>query len=137
MRQTLFIGLVCCMSIVLFGCSTMLPGHLYAVPSGRTLQFSIQKSFGNGRMEATDTQSGEKFSGEYSGFYEGQSAVYGHVGNANVSLYKPPTGANASGILIGDKGTTIRLYFEIKPGIRPTGHGTGVDQSGSEYEAYF
>jgi len=115
----------------------MLPGKVYALSAGRTLQFAIEKSYGHGRMEALDPVTGEKFSGEYSGFYTGQDAVYGHVGETNVALVKPPTGANASGILLGDKGTTIRLYFEIKPGLRPTGHGTGADQNGNGYEAFF
>ena len=115
----------------------MLPGRMYAHPSGRTLPFQIQTSYGNGRMTAADPVTGEKFSGEYSGFYKGQDAVMGSVGGLGVSLVKPPTGANAFGILVGDKGTTIRLYFEIKPGLRPTGHGTGRDQAGKEYEVFF
>ncbi|MFX0203737.1 MAG: DUF4094 domain-containing protein [Candidatus Hodarchaeota archaeon] len=120
------------------GCAgTMLPGRMYALPAGRTLQFSIQTSYGNGIMEAFDPQTSEKYKGEYSGFYKGQDAVYGNIGGANVSLVKPPTGANAQGILVGDKGTTIHVYFEIKPGLRPTGYGRGVDQEGNQYEIYF
>ncbi len=124
--------------LFLSGCAgVMLPGRMYAHPSGRTLQFQIQTSYGNGRMTAADPVTGEKFSGEYSGFYKGQEAVMGSVGGLGVSLVKPPTGANAFGILVGDKGTTIRLYFEIKPGPRPTGHGMGRDQAGKEYEVFF
>lgn len=120
------------------GCvGTMLPGRMYATPAGRILLFSIQTSYGNGRMEAFDQQTGEKYSGEYSGFYKGQDAVYGSVGGVGVALVKPPTGANAFGILIGNKGTTIRLYFEIKPGLRPTGYGIGADQDGNRYEVFF
>ena len=98
--------------VVLFltGCAgAMLPGRMYAHPSGRTLQFQIQTSYGNGRMTAADPVTGEKFSGEYSGFYKGQESIVGNVGGLGVSLFKPPTGANAFGILVGDKGTTIRL----------------------------
>lgn len=120
------------------GCAgTMLPGRMYALPTGRTLQFSIQTSYGNGTMEAFDPQTGERFKGEYSGFYKGQDTVYGTIGGSSVTLVKPPTGANAQGILVGDKGTTIRLCFEIKPGLRPTGYGVGVDQHGNQYEVYF
>lgn len=137
MRRRLAILVIVCVATAVAACQTMLPGKVYEVPAGRALQFAIEKSYGHGRMEALDPQSGEKFSGEYSGFYTGQDAVYGHVGDTSVSLVKPPTGANASGILVGDKGTTIRLYFEIKPGLMPSGHGTGSDQNGAAYEAFF
>jgi hypothetical protein len=117
--------------------SVYFPGRVYEVRTGKTLQFSIEKSHGSGRMEALDSVSGEKFSGEYYGFHTGQGAVYGHVGAADVALVTPPTGANAYGILVGDKGTTIRLYFQINTGWRPTGHATGADQNGNAYEAFF
>ncbi len=120
------------------GCAgRMLPGRMYAIPTGNTLQFQIQTSYGNGRMEAYDAKTGERFTGEYSGFYKGQSSAYGSVGGAGVALIQPPTGVNAFGILVGDKGRTIRLYFEIEPGIRPTGYGIGSDQNGNRYEVFF
>lgn len=137
MRSSLAICTIVLATAALSACQSMLPGKVYAVPAGRILQFEIEKSYGHGRMTALDTSTGEKFSGEYSGSYTGQDSVYGHVGDANVMLIKPPTGANAFGILVGDKGTTIRLYFAIKPGLTPTGHGTGTDQNGQGYEAYF
>jgi hypothetical protein len=137
MRRTLFALLALPIAFALAACGTMIQGRVYTVPAGHTLQFAIQRSYGHGKMEATDPQSGEKFSGEYSGFYTGQDAVTGHVGDVNIALYKPPTGANAYGILAGDKGTTIRLYFVIAPGLVPSGHGTGVDQHGTSYEAFF
>ena len=126
------------LAALLAGCvGGMIPGRMYTAASGRTLPFSIQTSYGNGKMEALDPATGEKFTGEYAAFYKGEESVHGHVGEAEVSLYKPPTGANAHGILVGDKGTTIRLYFEIKPGLRPTGYGTGTDQNGNRYEVFF
>lgn len=88
-------------------------------------------------MDAFDQQTEEKFTGEYSGFYKGQSVNFGMIGGHGALLIQPPTGANAYGILVGDKGTTINLYFEIKPGLRPTGYGTGADQNGNRYEVYF
>ena len=107
------------------------------MPTGRQLEFSIQTSYGSGKMTARDPKTGEKFSGEYSAFYKGQESIHGNVGGVGVSLNKRPTGANASGILVGESGTVIRIYFEIKPGIRPTGHGKGEDQAGNEYDVYF
>jgi len=130
--------LVLLLSIAFTGCvGRMLPGRMYATAIGNTLQFQIQTSYGNGRMEAYDPKTDERFSGEYSGFYKGQNSVYGSVGGTGVALIQPPTGANAFGILVGDKGRTIRLYFEIKPGIRPTGYGVGSDQNGNRYEVFF
>lgn len=126
------------LSLTLVGCAgKMLPGRIYAAETGRTIQFQIQTSYGNGKMSAADPQTGEVFEGEYSGTTTGQAAVFGNIGNESVTLIQPPTGANARGILVGDKGTTIRIYFEIKPGLRPTGHGVGQDQDGNEYEVFF
>ena len=126
------------LSSLLSGCvGKMLPGRMYATQTGSISEFQIQTSRGNGKMTAFDPKTGERFIGEYSAFFKGQGALFGNVGGSNVSLYSPPTGANASGILVGDKGRTIRLYFEIKPGLRPTGVGTGVDQQGNQYEVYF
>ena len=138
MRAALLTVSVCLVVLLNTGCAgTMLPGRMYTTPAGRVLQFSIQTSYGNGKMEAYDPGTGERFTGEYSGFYRGQDAVYGTVGGEGVALVKPPTGANAFGILVGDKATTIRLYFEIKPGLRPTGYGIGADQNGNRYEVFF
>lgn len=55
-RKTITIVLLVSASL-LYGCvGTMLPGRMYALPTGRTLQFSIQTSYGNGTMEAYDPQ---------------------------------------------------------------------------------
>ena len=130
--------LLCIAPFFFAGCAgTILPGRMYALPAGKTLQFHIVTSRGNGKMDAFDPQTNEKFAGEYSGFYEGESSTFGSVGGKAVFLVQPPTGANANGILIGDKGTTINLYFKIEPGLRPTGYGTGADQNGNRYEVYF
>ena len=137
-RLTMLLLLFGISAVFFVGCAgTALPGRIYALPAGRTLQFHIVTSRGNGKMDAFDPKTGEKFEGEYSAFFKGQGGVVGNVGGQNVLLVKPPTGANANGILIGDKGTTITLYFEIKPGLRPTGYGSGADKNGNPYEVYF
>jgi hypothetical protein len=125
-------------AIMLSGCvGTMLPGRMYASPNGQMLQFAIQTSYGSGTMTAFNDQTGEKFNGEYSAFYKGQGAIFGNIGGSNVTLFQSPTGANGRGILVGDNGTMITLYLEIKPGLRPTGHGTGMDQNNVRYEVFF
>ena len=126
---------------ILSGCANtlevMLPGRMYASSDGEMLQFSIETSTGNGKMTAFNQKTGERFAGEYSAFYRGQGDMYGNVGGTNVSLYQSPAGANGRGILVGDKGTTVTLYLEIAPGIRPTGQGIGTDQEGRRYEVFF
>jgi len=125
-------------AIVLSGCvGTMLPGRMYASPSGQILQFEIETSYGQGKMTAFNDQTGEKFTGEYSAIRRGGGMMLGNAGNSNVTLLQPPLSANGQGVLVGDKGTMIRLYLEIKPGLRPTGHGTGTDEEGRRYEVFF
>lgn len=127
-------------AVVLSGCiamGTMLPGRIYAEPNGQVLQFSIEKSRGQGKMTAYNPQTDERFTGEYSAMYVGGSSTVGMVGGKNVVLHQGPTGANGKGVLVGDKGTMIRLFLEIESGNRPTGHGTGTDQEGKRYEIFF
>jgi len=135
MRKTL---ILCTVLLFLVGCAgQMLQGRAYNTLTGNTLSFAIEKSYGHGTMTAFNPKNNEAFKGEYSGFYKGQNTIYGNIGGDNVTLIQPPTGANANGILVGDKGTTIRVFFEIKPGLRPTGYGIGQDQAGNKYDFYF
>ena len=136
--MNLKISIACVILMVFTGCvGNMLPGRIYDTSTGAMLDFSIQTSYGNGTMTAFNPKNNEAFKGEYSGFYKGQNTIYGNIGGDNVTLIQPPTGANANGILVGDKGTTIRVFFEIKPGLRPTGYGIGQDQAGNKYDLYF
>ena len=82
------------------------------------MQFSIEKSSGHGKMTALDQQTGENFTGDYSAYYVGKNA-------------------RGEGTLVGDKGRSIKMRFTIKPGSRPTGRGTGIDQEGRRYEVFF
>ena len=134
MRFLLYILVV----VVLSGCvGMMLPGRMYVTPNGQKLEFAIEESYGQGKMTAYNPQTEERFTGEYSAMHTEQGMMLGNVGRSNVTLFQPPTGANGQGVLIGDKGTMIRLYLEIKPGLRPTGHGSGVDEEGKRYEVFF
>lgn len=133
-------GLFACVltGVILSGCAgTMLPGRMYASPSGQLLQFAIETSYGQGKMTASNAQTGEEFTGEYSAIRRGGGMTLGNAGHSNVTLFHVPTSANGQGVLIGNKGTMISLYLEIKPGLRPTGHGTGADQNNVRYEVFF
>lgn len=131
--------LVCLVAgFVLSGCvGAMLPGRMYASPNGQVLQFNIQTSRGSGSMNAFNDQSGERFVGEYHAMPLDQGLMIGSVAGRNVALAQVPTRANGKGVLVGDKGTMITLYLDIKPGLRPSGHGSGTDQNNVRYEVFF
>ena len=115
----------------------MLPGRIYEPQTGKRIAFEIERSRGHGKITAFDPVTNETFQGEYTGFYEGRETAVALVGSTPIIAAKLPTGANARGILVGNKGTTIRIYLKINPGLKPTGHGSGIDQSGTEYEVFF
>lgn len=148
------IGTICLLS----ACTgTKLPGKLYSLSDGNTMNFQIETSYGTGSMFAQDELTGESFSGQYTSTYKGGGAVtavgggrqtgtitspgnmYRYSGNtaSTTTYFAPPTGATARGVLMGDKGTVIELYMEIRPGIIPKGHGTGIDNRGMRYQVQF
>jgi hypothetical protein len=137
----LLIGLA---AIFLAGCvGRALPGKIYSLDDAVVMPFEIETSYGTGDMRATNPKTGEKFTGQYTGTTSGGGYTYGTVTNqqtgqsANVSAYSPPTSANARGVLIGDKGTVIEVFLDIKPGVRPKGHGEGRDNQGRRYQVQF
>lgn len=127
----------------LTGCAgRALPGKLYDLTDATTLDFEIETSRGTGDMRATNPKTGERFAGQYTGVYTGGGLAVGsaynqRLGTTTGTAYAPPTGANARGVLIGDRGTMIELYLDIRPGIRPKGHGTGTDNQGRRYQVQF
>lgn len=123
------------------------------------MEFQIERSYGTGGMSAQNSKSGESFSGQYTGTYKGggtattfgsgrysgstsnysTGTIYQHSGQVTSSgtTFIPPSDATARGVLIGDKGTVIELYMEIRPGIVPKGHGEGIDNKGNRYQVQF
>jgi len=122
------------------------------------MEFQIERSYGTGGMYAQNPKTGENFSGQYTGTYKDggsattsssgnysgtvlntQGKIYQHSGqiSSTSTTYIPPSDATARGVLIGDRGTVIELYMEIRPGIIPKGHGEGIDKKGNRYQVQF
>lgn len=144
--------------LILSGCGIKLPGKLYLLQNGTVMDFQIETSQGTGDMYAFNHITGENFTGQYTGTYKGggvsrtttdgnfngstssiQNGFSNFSGNisSTSSTFTPPSDATARGVLIGDKGTVIELYMEIRPGIRPKGHGEGIDNKGNKYQVQF
>jgi hypothetical protein len=123
--------------LVLTGCGRMLPGAMYDLRDGTQLDFAIETSRGVGSMTAYNPQTGETFTGQYSGLFHGGGTALAHSAAGNVLAVAPPTGANARGILRGDQGTVIGVYLDIRPGFRPVGNGTAQDNKGGRYQVHF
>ena len=153
-RNTIFIVL----ALTLTACSAKLLGKLYSLDDGTAMDFQIERSNGTGGMFAQNSKTGESFTGQYTGTYKGggtattteDGSYAGSTNRANGTLYQQsgkfksnrttfiaPTDATARGVLIGDKGTVIELYMEIRPGIVPKGHGEGVDNHDKRYQVQF
>jgi len=131
-------------SVFLAACGTMLPGTMYSLDSGVEMPFEIETSRSTGSLKATNPETGEIFTGQYTGKFTGGGYSQGTIRTASASTgisrfqsFTPPTGANARGILKGDQGTVISIYLDITPGFRPTGFGEGVDNKGVEYQIQF
>ncbi len=141
-------------TLLLAGCAgKMLPGKLYSLNDAAILDFQIQTSYGTGKLTAANPKTGERFEGQYTGTYENGGTTVSRVNTFdpakavnrnntpgqgyNIVSNTAPTKATARGVLIGDKGTTIELFMNIVPGLRPTGHGQGTDNKGAKYQLQF
>ncbi len=140
-RPALFLLLIA--TALLAGCGVALPGKIYALDDATVLSFEIETSYGTGDMRAHNPKTGETFTGQYTGTTKGGGYSYGSAVNwqtgqtVSGSVYTAPSSANARGVLIGDKGTVIEMFLDIKPGLRPKGHGEGRDNHGRRYQVQF
>ena len=138
--------LLCAILFIATACvstGNMLPGSLYRLTDGTRLSCEIQTSTGTGSLAATDPSTGEKFTGQYTGTYQGGSqrrtnvyaSDFSYVGT--IRSYTPPSNATARGVLRSNKGTVIELFMDIQPGYRPRGSGEGIDNKGRRYQVQF
>jgi hypothetical protein len=140
-RRALILSVALAISLV--GCGVMLPGKMYSTSDGTESRFEIQTSHGSGDMTAFSPKTGERFTGQYTGTYTGGGSALVSTFNFQTgatstgTVYMPPSGANARGILRGDKGTVIEVYLDIQTGLRPRGHGEGIDNKGNRYQIQF
>jgi hypothetical protein len=120
----------------------MLPGKMFDLSDGTEMTFEIQKSYGTGLMTAYNPATQERFSGQYTATFSGGGTTRGTMTNSSgesstVSIVSPPQSANARGILKGDSGTIISISLDIQPGLRPRGHGEGIDNKSVRYQVHF
>jgi hypothetical protein len=97
----------------------MIPGKLYSLKDGAVISCSIEYSEGQGKMEALNAQTGEVFTGMYTGVFVNDKY------------------AKCKGILIGDKGTVIALEMEVNIGNTwdlPFGFGDATDNNNQKYQ---
>ena len=97
----------------------MIPGTLFSLKDGSSFTCSVEYSSGQGRIEATNPQTGEKFTGKYT-----------------VILVNDMMG-RGKGYIIGDKGTVIFLNMEFSKGsawVYPVVYGDGEDNNGVKYQ---
>jgi hypothetical protein len=106
----------------------MLPGKLYSLGDQPTaLDFQIETSRGTGKLAAKNPKTGENFEGTYTGILHGGGVATATGDNVQTrqtttaTIVAPPNYATARGVLIGDKGTSIELFMEIQPGLKPKG----------------
>lgn len=121
----------------------MIDGKMISMKDGTEYKFQIERSRGSGALKAWNPVTGEALTGQYTGKYTGGGATFGTVRNtatgqtSNVTLSRPPSGAEAMGFMRGDKGTVIEVALDIVPGLMPRGWGEGRDNAGNRYQIQF
>lgn len=137
---------------LLGGCATtdlhpvgsMLPGQIVSLSDGRVLPMQIELtplSHPSGKMLATDTASGEVLSGTYTAILGtsvtqvSRPTLFGDQTRA--TAVQTSDIAQASAVLVGNKGTVLNLHMQIKAGNPPVGFGDGEDNKGRKYSLQF
>lgn len=99
---------------------TMIPCKLFSIKDGSVITCSFELSTGQGRIEAFNAQTQEKFTGRYTAIF------------VNTIMGK------GEGYLKGDKGTIIFLStLEFSKGtvwVLPVFYGNGEDNNGVKYQ---
>ena len=86
---------------LLTGCAGgMLQGSMYRLDNGAQWPFGIQTSYGTGNLTASDPQSGESFTGQYTATARGGGNSFGTVNGMSRSM---------SGQMISTTGT-VQTY---------------------------
>jgi len=140
-----------CALAVVSGCATvptragtMMGGRIVALADGRILPMQIELtplSQSTGRMMATDPASGELLDGTYTAILSSSYTQHSRPGlfgdeHAGNTVQMNDT-AQATAVLVGNKGTVINLHMQIKVGNPPAGIGEGEDNKGKKYSVQF
>lgn len=115
-----------------------------AAQNGKVLPFEIEHASRSGAVRATDPETGEHFSGQYTGILEtvsGRSNTFAMAGNATAYGSRRSSAssniADANAFLSGDKGTTLTCTMKIEAGLSPHGIGQCQDNKGMSYQLQF
>lgn len=143
-----FAAVLIAAALVLGGCETspyvvgaMIPGRITSLADGRTLPMQIQLSYGSGRMTAVDPKTSEMFDGTYTAIQQTQVTQHTQpslFGDEDVGQSVATSDvAQASAVLVGNKGTILNIKMQIKAGSPPIGFGEAEDNHGAKYNVQF
>jgi hypothetical protein len=125
-----------------------LSGRIYSLADGVVFPMEIETSYGHGAIRCDNPATGEHFEGTYSGVSGGASGIGTSTTYASLrGVHGSATGwsgvfvqslkANATALLIGDRGTILDCHMDIQCGIRPHGVGVCADNTGKTYQLQF
>ena len=143
MKLAVVIGLLV---LTLSGCAIlslgeMLPGEIVSLSDGHIIPMEIEiirASDVNGKITAHDPKTGEMFQGKYSAILEKNVSV--GYGSGHSTVTSSSNIANATAILIGDKGTVLNIRMRMQAGVLKSqlhGHGEAEDNKGNRYQVRF
>lgn len=140
-------------SLSLLGCvsvpepypvGSMMPGKIFSLSDGRTIQTMIEISPAShpaGRMTALDPKSSEAFDGSYTcvlGSTVVERQQYdGWGGSQTVQSVETSNVAPCTAVLVGNKGLVLNIQMTVRAGNPPVGTGTADDNRGRKYTLMF
>jgi hypothetical protein len=135
-------------TMVLGGCATQpnpigtyIPGRMVSLVDGKIIPLQVQLSYGSGQMNGTDPATGETFTGTYTAIQEtstNQVSTPSFWGDQDTAQeVKTSDVAQASAVLVGNKGTVFNIKMTVKAGNPPIGFGEATDNAGKKYNVQF
>lgn len=136
------------LALLLAGCATetnplgsFIPGRIISLSDGKVLPMQIQLSYGTGKMTALNPETGETFDGIYTAILETKSSQVSRptwLGDQETASEVTTSDlAQASAVLVGNKGTVLDIKMQIQAGVRPIGFGEATDNAGKKYRVQF
>lgn len=136
------------LALLLAGCATnpytlgsYIPGRIISLSDGKILPMQIQLSYGTGKMTAVNPDTGEFFDGTYTAIQETKSSQVSRptwLGDQETASEVTTSDlAQASAVLVGNKGTVLDIKMQIKAGSPPIGFGEATDNAGKKYRVQF
>jgi hypothetical protein len=124
-----------------YAVGNMLPGRITCLSDGKVYPALVEISYGSGKMTATDPNTGEYFEGTYTAILDQRVTQHSREtfwGTENAGQSVETSGvAQASAVLVGNKGTVLNIKMQVKPGSPPIGYGEAEDNKGKKYNVQF